>query len=91
MEYWIDGFFHEDWNEKAYFSHDRGVYVPKFATVKREVNRIYVTKRFALKILKEGRVFDSTDRNDMFDLCLKRIINKPWVKEPSTAPPTAIG
>lgn len=78
--YWIDGFFHRDWNKKAYFSHDRGVYIPIFATKKIEKNRIYIKKDFALKILRAGRVFDSTNRNDMFDFCLKNIINVPWSK-----------
>lgn len=79
--YWIDGYFHSDWNRKAYFSHDRGVYIPIFATKKIEKNRIYIKEDYAKGILREGRIFDSTNRNDMFDLCLKNMINVPWVKE----------
>ncbi|GAI73687.1 unnamed protein product [marine sediment metagenome] len=81
MEYWIDGEFTRAWTQKAWYSHDRGVYVPKFATVRREVDRIYITEEFAYNILRPGRIFDSTNRHDMFDLCLKNIINVPWVKE----------
>lgn len=81
MEHWIDGYFHRAWTQKAWYSTDRGVYVPIWATVRREVDRIYVTKDFALKILNPKRVFDTTNKNDMFDMCLRNIINVPWVKE----------
>ena len=91
MEYWIDGFFHRDWNGKAYFSHDRGVYVPIWATIKLDPDRIYIKEDFARRILNPKRVFDTTNRNDMFDMCLSKIINVPWVKEESIAPPTVIG
>lgn len=86
MEYWIDGYFHEDWNSKTYFSHDRGVFVPKFATIKLESDRIYITRKFARSILRKGRVFDSTKKYDMFDMILQKIINVPWVKEPYVEP-----
>ena len=86
MEYWIDGTFTRAWTQKAWYSHDRGVYVPKFATIRREVDRIYVDAHWARKILNPKRVFDSTKKNDMFDMVLSKIINVPWVKERSKAP-----
>ena len=78
--YWIDGHFTEHWTGKSYYSHDRGVYVPTFATERLEDNRIYIDAHWARKILKPNRVFKSTSKNDMLDLCLVKIINVPWVK-----------
>jgi len=86
MEYWIDGYFHDNWTGKAYYSHARGVYVPKFATVRVEANRIYITEQFAKSVLRKGRAFDSTNKHDMLDLVLKKIINVPWKKEPYVEP-----
>jgi len=83
MSYWIDGHFHEHWTGKSYFSHERGVYVPTFAIERLEDNRVYIDAHFARKILKTNRIFDTTNKNDMFDMCLKKIINVPWKKERS--------
>ena len=82
-EFWIDGYFHENWTGKSYFSHERGVYVPMFATERLEKNRIYVDAHWAKKILNPNRVFDATKKNDMLDMCLSKIINVPWIKERS--------
>ena len=78
--YWIDGYFTPAWTQKSYYSHERGVYVPKYATITRHRNRIYITENFAKKILRPGRVFDTTKKNDMLDLVLRNIINVPWKK-----------
>ena len=85
MEYWIDGYFTRSWTYKAWYSHERGVYIPLYATITRHTDRIYITESFAKKILNKKK-FDSTNRNDMFDLCLQKIINKPWKKEPYVEP-----
>ena len=91
MEYWIDGCFDRFWNQpNVWFCVKRGVFIPKFATVRREVERIYITKAFAKKVLRKGRVFDTTDKYDMFDMSLKNKINVPWVREVYSGPPVAL-
>ena len=66
--------------------------VPKYATVRVEENpdRIYITKSFAKALLREGRTFDSTNKNDMSAYSLRNKINVPWVKEVTERPPTAL-
>jgi len=79
--YWIDGCFHRFWNQvNVWFCHDRCIFIPKFATVRREAERIYITEVFAKKILNK-KEFDSTSKYDMFDMSLKKIINVPWKKK----------
>ena len=90
MEYWIDGYFHDNWTGRAYYSHERGVYVPKFAVLRVEPDRIYITGKFARSILRASRVFDMTKKNDQLDLVLKNIINVKWVKPIYSGPPTSL-
>lgn len=86
MEYWIDGHFDVFWNQTlTWYSVDRGVFIPKFATIRREPDRIYITEQFAKKILAKTE-FDSTSEYDMFDMSLKNKINVPWKKEPYVEP-----
>ena len=85
-KYWIDGYFHEHWTGKSFFSHDRGVYVPTFAIERLEDNRIYIDAHWARKKLNRTKPYDSTNKNDMLDMCLVKMINVPWVKERSKPP-----
>jgi hypothetical protein len=90
MEYWIDGYFTPAWTRKSWHSHERGVYVPNHASIHRQVDRIYITEQFAKSILRKGRVFDMTNKNDQFDYRLSKIINVPWVKPVYSGPPTSL-
>ena len=88
--YWIDGYFDVFWNQpNVWFCVKRGVFIPKFATVRKTVSRIYITEQFAKRILKRKK-FDSTNKYDMFDMSLKNKINVPWVREVYSGPPVAL-
>jgi len=82
-EYWVDGHFTEWWTHKSYFSHDRQIFVPKSAVIKREENRIYLNGRWARHQIRIGelRAIDWSDKKDANLGLLIKAINVPWVKE----------
>ena len=88
MEYWIDGYFIPWWSGKSYFSHDRQISVPKFATVRVERNRIYITKQFAEGQIKLAlnKYLDWSDKKDANLGLFVKAINVPWEKEPYVEP-----
>lgn len=69
---------------------DRDIFVPKFATLARTANRIYLKPKWAESILRKGRVFDTTKKNDMRAYSLSKKINVPWVKPVYSGPPTSL-
>lgn len=85
-EYWIDGYFIPWWSGKSYFSHDRSIFVPKFATVRVEANRIYINREFVLQQTKrynaKGGILDWSNKEDAFLGLFIKALNVPWEKEP---------
>ena len=94
MSYWIDGYFVEWWSGKSYFSHDRQIFVPKFATDRLEDNRIYLTEKYVLNQVKRYNakqgIINWSDKKDANLGLLIKAINVPWEKEVSILPPTSL-
>lgn len=89
MEYWIDGYFTPAWTGKSYFSHDRQIFVPKFATIRREADRIYIDAKFAesqIKLVNSKKIIDWSDKKEVFLRFFVRALNVPWKKEPYVEP-----
>lgn len=95
-EYWIDGhFFLWGWGskpKKSYYSHDRDIYIPKYAVVRVEPERIYITKKYAesQKLLYKHKVLDMTNVHDLYLITFNKILNKEWEKEKYSGPPTSL-
>lgn len=88
MSYWIDGYFVEWWTGKSYYSHNRSVFVPKFAVVRLEPDRIYITKTFAESRIKLAakKFLDWSDKKDANLGLFVKALNTPWEKEPYVEP-----
>lgn len=95
-QYWIDGyFFLWGWysgEKKSYHSYDRDIFIPKYAVVRVEPNRIYITKKYAegQKLLYKHKVIDMTKINDLRLMTFINYLNKEWKKEEYSGPPTSL-
>ena len=88
MEYWIDGYFIPWWTGKSYFSHDRQIFVPKYATIHRSSHRIHIKAYYAKRQinLAKNKYLDWSDRKDANLGLFVKALNIPWEKEPYIEP-----
>ena len=89
MEYWIDGHFVRFWNrDSVWYCPERDLFVPKFATIDKEDNRIYITSKYAeSKIWAiKNKILRNDNVNDMRLIAFVKALNKPWKRE-YTEPP----
>ena len=95
MEYWIDGHFHRAYNSPlTWYCHDRGIYVPKVATLRRLENRIYIDPNFAESQIrfKNTKILRNTDKNDLHLMAFVKALNTEWKKvwDEVDKPPTSL-